>query len=121
MPEWAKDAVIYEVNMRQHTAEGTFDAFTKDIPRLKSMGIDILWIMPIQEIGIKNRKGVKGSYYSIQDYRKVNHEFGSLADFKEIHLTKWKMALNLSVRLKIFLFFNHKKVEQKFRRAQENN
>ena len=84
MPEWAKDAVIYEVNMRQHTAEGTFDAFTKDIPRLKSMGIDILWIMPIQEIGIKNRKGAKGSYYSIQDYRKVNHEFGTLADFKEM-------------------------------------
>jgi cyclomaltodextrinase / maltogenic alpha-amylase / neopullulanase len=84
MPEWAKDAVIYEVNMRQHTAEGTFDAFTKDIPRLKSMGIDILWIMPIQEIGVKNRKGVKGSYYSIQDYRKVNHEFGTLADFKEM-------------------------------------
>lgn len=84
MPEWAKDAVIYEVNVRQHTAEGTFDAFTADIPRLKSMGIDILWIMPIQEIGVKNRKGVKGSYYSIQDYRKVNHEFGTLADFKEM-------------------------------------
>lgn len=84
MPDWAKDAVIYEVNVRQHTAEGTFDAFTKDIPRLKSMGIDILWIMPIQEIGVKNRKGGKGSYYSIQDYRKVNHEFGTLTDFKEM-------------------------------------
>lgn len=84
MPEWAADAVIYEVNIRQHTAEGTFDAFTKDIPRLKEMGIEILWIMPIQEIGVLNRKGSMGSYYSIQDYKKVNHEFGSLQDFKEL-------------------------------------
>ncbi len=84
MPEWAKNATIYEVNIRQHTAEGTFDAFTKDIPRLKDMGIDILWIMPVQEIGVLNRKGSMGSYYSIQDYKKVNHEFGNLDDFKEM-------------------------------------
>jgi glycosidase len=84
MPEWAKNACIYEVNIRQHTAEGTFDEFTKDIPRLKQMGIDILWIMPIQEIGVLKRKGSMGSYYSIQDYRKVNHEFGTLEDFKEM-------------------------------------
>jgi len=84
MPEWAKNATIYEVNIRQHTAEGTFAAFVKDIPRLKAMGIDILWIMPVQEIGVQNRKGSMGSYYSIQDYRKVNHEFGTLEDFKEL-------------------------------------
>jgi len=84
MPEWAKDAVIYEVNIRQHTKSGTFNEFTKDIPRLKELGIDILWIMPIQEIGIKNRKGVMGSYYSIKDYTKTNPEFGSLEDFKNL-------------------------------------
>lgn len=84
LPEWAKNATIYEVNIRQHTAEGTFDAFTKDIPRLKAMGIDILWIMPVQEIGVLNRKGSMGSYYSIQDYKKVNHEFGTMDDFKEM-------------------------------------
>lgn len=84
IPEWAKDAVIYEVNLRQHTAEGTFDAFIPDIPRLKQMGIDILWIMPVQEIGVLKRKGVKGSYYSIQDYQKINREFGTLGDFKKL-------------------------------------
>lgn len=84
MPEWAKDAVIYEVNIRQHTPEGTFDAFAKDIPRLKELGVDILWIMPIQEIGVKNRKGGMGSYYSIKDYTKPNPEFGSLEDFRKL-------------------------------------
>lgn len=84
MPEWAKDASIYEVNIRQHTEEGTFAAFTEDIPRIKEMGIDILWVMPIQEIGSKNRKGTIGSYYSIKDYTKTNPEFGSLEDFQNL-------------------------------------
>ena len=51
-PEWSKQSVIYEVNVRQHTSEGTFKAFTKDIPRIKELGADILWIMPINPIGI---------------------------------------------------------------------
>jgi len=59
-PEWSKNATIYEVNIRQHTPEGTFNAFTKDIPRLKSMGVDILWLMPIHPIGEVNRKGGLG-------------------------------------------------------------
>lgn len=84
MPEWAKDAIIYEVNIRQHTNLGTFAEFTKDIPRLKELGIDILWIMPIQEIGIENRKGSLGSYYSIKDYTKTNLEFGTIEDFKNL-------------------------------------
>lgn len=84
LPEWAKNAEIYEVNIRQHTASGTLKEFTEDIPRLKEMGIDILWIMPIQEIGVLNRKGSLGSYYSIRDYKKVNPEFGSIEDFKNL-------------------------------------
>lgn len=55
-PDWSKNATIYEVNIRQHTPEGTFAAFEKDIPRLKSMGVDILWLMPIHPIGVVNRK-----------------------------------------------------------------
>ena len=74
--EWTKDATIYEVNIRQHTPEGTFDAFTRDIPRLAEMGIEILWLMPVQPIGVENRKGGLGSYYSIQDYTAINPEFG---------------------------------------------
>lgn len=69
MPEWARSANIYEVNIRQYTPEGTFTAFEQHLPRLKKMGVDILWLMPIQPIGEKNRKGKLGSYYSIQDYR----------------------------------------------------
>ncbi len=83
-PERAKDMTIYEVNIRQHTAEGTFQAFQKDLPRLKQLGADILWIMPIQPIGEKNRKGSLGSYYSIKDYKSVNPEFGTLDDFKAL-------------------------------------
>jgi cyclomaltodextrinase / maltogenic alpha-amylase / neopullulanase len=83
-PEWSKNATIYEVNIRQYTPEGTFAAFERHLPRLKEMGIDILWLMPIQPIGEKNRKGSLGSYYSIKDYYEVNPEFGNLNDFKRL-------------------------------------
>jgi len=81
-PEWAYNAVIYEVNTRQYTPEGTFRAFSRQLPRLKELGVDILWLMPVQPIGEKDRKGSLGSYYSIRDYTGVNSEFGTLADFK---------------------------------------
>jgi len=83
-PEKAKDATIYEVNIRQHTAEGTFKAFENDLPRLKELGADMLWFMPIQPIGEKNRKGSLGSYYSIKDYKSVNPEFGTMDGFKSM-------------------------------------
>jgi len=83
-PEWSKDAIIYEVNVRQFTPEGSFQAFREHLPRLKELGVDILWFMPIHPIGEKNRKGTLGSYYSIQDYTAVNPEFGTLEDFKEV-------------------------------------
>ena len=81
-PEWSKNAVIYEVNIRQYTPEGTFAAFTSELPRLKALGIDVLWIMPVQPIGKLNRKGTLGSYYSISDYTAFNPEFGTETDFK---------------------------------------
>lgn len=83
-PEWAKNAVLYEVNVRQYTPEGTFKAFEKHLPRLKAMGVDILWLMPVNPIGVKNRKGTLGSYYSIKDYLAVNPEFGTKDDLKEL-------------------------------------
>lgn len=81
-PEWSKNAVIYEVNIRQYTPEGTFNAFARHLPRLKDLGVDILWLMPIHPIGKKNRKGTLGSYYAISDYYGVNPEFGTMEDFK---------------------------------------
>jgi len=82
--EASKASVIYEVNIRQYTPEGTFEAFTAHIPRLKAMGVDILWIMPINPIGEKNRKGSMGSYYAVKDYKAVNPEFGTEADFRNL-------------------------------------
>jgi glycosidase len=83
-PPWAKNAVLYEVNVRQYTPEGTFAAFERHLPRLRAMGVDALWFMPVQRIGKLNRKGSLGSYYSIADYRSINPEFGSAADFKAL-------------------------------------
>lgn len=81
---WVDQAVIYEVNVRQFSPEGTFNAFAKDLPRLKDLGIDILWLMPIHPISEKNRKGELGSYYSIANYTEVNPEFGTEADFRAL-------------------------------------
>jgi len=83
-PEWSKDAVIYEVNIRQYTPEGTFKAFAEHLPRLKDLGVDILWLMPVHPIGKKNRKGTLGSYYAVKDYYGINPEFGTMEDFKDL-------------------------------------
>ncbi len=80
--DWTADAVLYEVNVRQYTPEGTFAAFDAHLPRLKELGIDILWFMPIHPIGEVERKGELGSYYSVKDYKGVNPEFGTIEDFK---------------------------------------
>ena len=81
-PEWAKSATIYEINTRQFTAEGTFRAAQAELPRLKQLGVEILWLMPVHPIGEVKRKGSLGSPYSVQDYYGVNPEFGTLADLR---------------------------------------
>ena len=77
-------AIIYEVNVRQYTNEGTFAAFSSHLERLKNMGVNTLWFMPIYPISELNKKGTLGSYYSIRDYKEVNNEFGTLDEFKEL-------------------------------------
>jgi alpha-amylase len=83
-PIFLKSSNMYEVNIRQYTPEGTFNAFAAHLPRLKDMGVEILWLMPIHPIGIVNRKGTLGSYYSIQNFETVNPEFGTAEDFKSL-------------------------------------
>lgn len=83
-PEWSKNASIYEVNIRQYSPEGTFNAFKEDLPRLKNMGVDILWLMPIHPIGELNRKGTMGSYYAVKDFKAINPEFGTEEDFRAL-------------------------------------
>ena len=96
-PEWTKNATIYQINTRQFTDEGTFRAAEKHLPRLKALGVDILWLMPINPIGEKNRKGTLGSPYAVRDYRAVNPEFGTLDDLK--HFVAAAHALGFHVIL----------------------
>jgi glycosidase len=97
-PSWMSNATVYEVNVRQYTAEGTFNAFATHLPRLKKLGVKVLWLMPIQPISKEKRKGTLGSYYSIADYKATNPEFGNAADFKKLvdsaHAQGFKIVLD---------------------------
>ena len=84
MVTWAKGSNIYEVNIRQYTKEGTFAAFSQHLPRLKEMGVEILWFMPVTPISEKIRQGTLGSYYACSSYTAINPEFGTLSDFKDL-------------------------------------
>lgn len=92
------NSVVYEMNIRQYTPEGTFAAAQEHLPRLKELGVDIVWLMPIYPIGVKERKGTLGSYYAISDYCTTNPEFGSLEDFdnfvKEAHKLDLRVVLD---------------------------
>ena len=97
-PSFLAASNLYEVNLRQYSAQGSFKAFATHLPRLKEMGVEILWLMPIHPIGIKNRKGTLGSYYSIKDFMDTNPEFGSKEEFKnlvaEVHRLDMKIILD---------------------------
>ena len=83
-PEWSRNAVIYEVNLRQYSDSGNVTSFARELPRLKDLGVDILWMMPIHPISQKDRKGTLGSYYSVADYTAFNPEFGTIEQFKDM-------------------------------------
>ncbi|MXV37844.1 alpha-amylase [Flavobacteriaceae bacterium Ap0902] len=94
---WSKNATIYEINVRQFSEEGTFEAVTNDLQRIKDLGIDIIWLMPIHPIGELNRKGTLGSYYAVKDYKAVNPEFGNLEDFKLLVDTAHDLGLKVII------------------------
>ncbi|ANE53613.1 hypothetical protein SY85_19345 [Flavisolibacter tropicus] len=83
-PAWIMQGNIYEVNVRQYTQEGTLNAFAKHLDRLKEMGVQTVWFMPINPISKVDRKGSLGSYYAVSDYTALNPEFGTIADFKQL-------------------------------------
>lgn len=83
-PAWMMQGNIYEVNVRQYTPEGTFNAFAKHLDRLKTMGVETIWFMPINPISKLDRKGTLGSYYAVSDYTAINPEFGTFDDFKKL-------------------------------------
>lgn len=100
---WIAASNIYEVNLRQYTPEGSFNAFARELPRLKDMGVDILWFMPITPISQQGRKGSLGSYYACSDYVTVNPEYGVLEDLKQLV----KAAHELGMRVIIDWVANH--------------
>ena len=90
-----ENSVVYEMNVRQYTPEGTFAAAQQELPRLKELGIDILWLMPIHPIGVKERKGTLGSYYAIADYKAINPEFGTMEDFENFLAEAHKLGFRV--------------------------
>ena len=91
------NSVVYEMNVRQYTPEGTFAAAQQQLPRLKDLGVDIVWLMPIYPIGVEGRKGTLGSYYAIKDYCDINPEFGTLADFDSFLAEAHRLGLRVVI------------------------
>lgn len=98
-----QNCIIYQIFPRNHSKEGTFKKIEEDLPRISSLGIEIIYLMPIHEIGIKKRKGVYGSPYAIKDYYSISSDLGTLEDFKSlVHSTH-----NLSMKIILDMVFNH--------------
>ena len=94
-PSWAKSAIIYEVYFRSFSKDGNISAFTRKLPELKELGIDVIWLMPIHSIGHLKRKGPLGSPYAIRDFYRVNPEYGKKSDFKELVTESHKLGIRL--------------------------
>jgi len=96
-PAWSRNQTVYELNIRQFTKAGTFKAIEPRLKQLKDMGVGIIWLMPINPIGKKNRKEPLGSYYSVQNYLKVNPNYGTLSDFKHLVASIHKMGMHVII------------------------
>lgn len=94
-PEWLESAVIYEANLRQGTSTRDFKGLQMQLPRLKDLGVDVVWLMPIHPISKEKRKGSLGSYYAVQDYKAVNPEFGTMQDLKELVRTAHTLGMKV--------------------------
>lgn len=94
-PDWSYSSVVYEMNVRQYTPEGTLTAAARELPRLRELGVDVVWLMPVYPIGVKERKGTLGSYYAISDYEAVNPEFGTLEDFDRFVADAHRLGLRV--------------------------
>ena len=102
-PAWVKNAVIYEVFTRSFSAEGSFREVEKALPRLKELGVTVVWLMPIHRTGTVNRKGHLGSPYATQDYYSLDPMYGTAADLKSLV----RAAHGLGMRVVIDIVANH--------------
>jgi glycosidase len=94
VPEWHKNATIYELNLLHYTQEGTFASLHEHLPRLKEMGVDILWFMPITPVSVAKRKGKLGSPYAVADYTAVNPDYGTMNDFKTLLISIHEIGMH---------------------------
>jgi 1,4-alpha-glucan branching enzyme len=102
-PSSYRNLVIYEIYVRNHGANGTFSDVERDLHRLHTLGVDVLWFMPIHPIGESNKKGSLGCPYSIRDYREVNPEYGTKEDFTRLI----QQAHEMSMKIMIDVVYNH--------------
>ncbi len=102
-PDSVRDLIIYEVYVRNHGPNGTFDDVTADLPRIRDLGVDVVWLMPIHPIGLEGRKGSLGSPYAIRDYRDVNPEHGTREDLRRLI----DRAHDLGLKVMIDVVYNH--------------
>lgn len=115
-PQWSYNAVVYELNTRQFTRQGTFTAAAEHLPRLAALGVTVIWMMPVFPIGHDRRKGTLGSYYSIADYCAVNDEFGTIEDFKNFT----QQAHDLGMRVILDWVANHTARDARWTREHPN-
>ncbi|MGD9960966.1 alpha-amylase family glycosyl hydrolase [Nocardioides sp.] len=94
-PDWSQSAAIYQLNQRQLTPEGTFRAAEEHLPRIRDLGVEIIWLMPVHPIGEVNRKGRLGSPYAVRDYLAVNPEFGTIEDLRHFVATAHELGLKV--------------------------
>lgn len=98
-----KNETIYQIFVRNYSKEGKIKNVTLDLPRIKDLGVSTIYLLPIHPIGKEARKGKYGSPYSIQDYRKINRQLGSMKDFEELICEAHKMDLKVMMDV----VFNH--------------
>lgn len=79
-----RNQVIYSVYVRNHSENSTFEGVRQDLDRIRALGVDVIWLMPIHPCGVLNHKGTLGCPYAIRDYRAVNPEYGTMADFRRL-------------------------------------
>lgn len=98
-PKSYRNQIMYSVFVRNYSPEGTFEGVRRDLDRIQNLGVDVIWLLPIHPIGEKHRKGTLGSPYAIQDYRKINPEYGTLEDFtrlmEDIHKRGMKCIIDV--------------------------
>lgn len=102
-PSFVRSLVIYEIYVRNHGSHGTFADVEVDLERIHALGVDVIWFMPIHPIGKVNKKGSLGCPYSISDYREVNPEYGTKADFARLI----EKAHGLGLKVMIDVVYNH--------------